>query len=343
MSVLWIYKYTDFMYKYIRFVLIKVNYLRKDYLLNRWVIVAEGRGKRPSDFARDLGVKQDSVGSRTCFFCPGMEEKTPPEIDRIECDGNWLIRCFPNKYPATTRDTGDIATEGDLCPAYGSHEVIVETPEHGKDISDLSVAHLTYVFDMYQERIAVLTKDPKIKYVSLFKNHGRSAGASLDHSHTQLVGLPMIPPVIEEKLASVEKHREETGKCLLCDVWHDEKTGPRLIFEDDHAIAFAPFASRFSFEVWVMPNRHMGSLSELGSAEKRSIAGMLKKVLLRLKDTLNDPAYNIMLNYSPAGKDLHLHFEITPRLGQYAGLELGSEVIINTVSPEVAAKHYRGD
>jgi UDPglucose--hexose-1-phosphate uridylyltransferase len=316
-----------------------MNELRKDYLLDRWVIIARDRGKRPTDFIQKSRAEKQKI----CFFCPGNEHMTPPEIDRVEENGKWIIRCFPNKFPATTTEFGEIH-ENFLVrqPAYGKHEVIVETPNHDENLDELSVEHIVKVIDMYSSRINAIRGDKRIEYVTVFKNHGSAGGASLDHSHTQVIGLPMVPKLVKEETGAAGKYKERTDNCIFCDTWRNEAGGERLISEDDHTVSFAPYASRFPFEAWIMPKRHVTSLDELDDGERHSFASMLKGVLMKLNSSLNGPPYNFWLHHSPDDGDLHIHLELAPRLSKFAGMELGSEIVINVVPPELAAQHYRG-
>ncbi|MBU4437516.1 MAG: DUF4931 domain-containing protein [Candidatus Altiarchaeota archaeon] len=293
-----------------------MNELRKDYLLDRWVIIAKGRGKRPQHFVQ----KPHKVEEKLCFFCPGNESSTPPEIARVDEKGKWIIRTFPNKFPATDW-----------------HEVIVETPNHGKHLGDLSVGHIAKVLGMYSERQRAIEKNSKVEYVSIFKNSGEMGGASLPHSHTQLIGLRMVPPLIKKETGASK------GDCPFCRTWKDEVKSDRLVYEDEYTAAFAPFASRFPFEAWVMPKRHVGALDEMDKKETDSFAGALKKILSALNSSLNYPPYNFVIHHAPEGKDLHLHLELLPRLSRFAGFEFDTEIVINTMPPEVAAEHYRGE
>ncbi len=319
-----------------------MNELRKDYLLNRWVIIAKNRRMRPTDFLHESVEEKSGV----CYFCPGNEDMTPPELDRISEGEKWIIRCFPNKFPATTLECGEVKTgpETDLftkISAYGKHEVITETPRHGEYFHELSVEHLVSVFDLYSSRIKEMRKDERIKYVTVFKNQGKEAGASIDHSHTQLIALSIVPPLVNAEAKASNRYLKEKGSCPFCDIWRCEKKSGRLIFEDEYTISFTPFASRFPFEVWIMPKRHVRSLSELKYEEKQSFADMLKRILSRLYTGLNNPPYNFWFHQSPDDCNLHFHLELAPRLAKFAGLELGSEIVINTVSPEFAARHYQ--
>lgn len=315
-----------------------MNELRKDYILNRWVIIAKERGKRPNDFLKGEADRKDKG---PCFFCPGNEHTTPPEISRIEEDGRWLIRCFPNKFAATTEEMKKVRGEFTSMAAYGRHEIIVETPDHDMCLGDLKVEHIAKVMDMYSERILENKKHPGIEYALVFKNKGREAGTSLEHSHTQLVALGVVPTAVQDEVEASKRYVNEKNNCPFCDISKTEMKGKRRIFEDKHMAAFAPFASRFSFEAWIMPKRHVTSLEFLDEEERFSLARILKKLVGGLNSSLNYPPYNFYLHISPKREDLHFHLELCPRLSKWAGFELGSGMIINTIPPEMAAKHYR--
>lgn len=239
------------------------NEIRKDYILDRWVIIAADRGKRPEDFKKKPDEEVKKAGP--CFFCPGNEHMTPPEVSRVEEDGKWIIRCFPNMYPATGETEG-VPKKGLLTslPAYGRHEVIVETPEHEGLLHNLPLPHFVKVLDAYQSRIDALNRLPGVKYTLVFKNQGKAAGASLYHTHTQVIGLPNVPPLVLEE---VEKS-EDGGRCVFCAVIERELGSERRVFEDEHVGAYAPYASRFPFEVFLQPKRHLSSIGEMTLPEK---------------------------------------------------------------------------
>lgn len=309
--------------------------LRKDYVLDRWVIINEKRGKRPHQFATKPRKDKDGF----CFFCPGNEDTTPPETGRVEKNGKWLIRWFPNKFAALNeKGSGRQKESGILTSrnAFGSHEVIVETPSHSKQFYDLRVEHIAQILKVYTQRILYHSGNKGIRYVSVFKNHGGSAGTSLKHSHSQLISLNKIPPMIHEKSrASIRK-----GKCLYCDVIRKESRTNRKIAVNGTCVAFAPFASRYNYEAWVFPKRHVRSITEYTDKEYLDTAQLLKKITLKLKKL--QIAYNIFLHYVPKGKDMHFHIEVCPRKAIHAGFELSTGIIINVVSPENAAEFYRG-
>lgn len=305
-----------------------MNELRKDLLLDRFVIIAKNRGKRPSDFAQ----KEKKEEKRLCCFCPGNEHLTPPEISRKESGGRWVVRCFPNKFPAVSLN---------FRKAYGTHEVIVETEEHGKSLSELPLERVMDVIDMYEERIRKLRENGKIRYVLIFKNEGEEAGASLTHSHTQLISLSRIPKLIREELNAQKRYFKKNKKCFFCNISEIERE--RIIFKNEHIICFAPYASRFPFEVWLTPVRHVGCLSELRTEEKGSLALMLKNLLMKLDKLLNKPPYNYFLHISPSiqTKYFHFHIELCPRISKWAGFEFGTDIIINTLPPEDAAQFLK--
>jgi len=318
-----------------------MNQLRKDYLLDRWVIIAKKRGKRPHDFFQ---ISRTKRVEGVCSFCPGNEHMTPPEIDRVEEAGEWIIRCFPNKFPATMREKGlskrNLLTK---MSAYGIHEIIVETPEHDVELGDLSFEHIRKILDMYIKRLIEIKKDRKIKYVSIFKNKGEIAGASIEHSHTQIIAIPIIPPIIRAELNAIKRYKRRKNRCILCDIWKMEMKSRRKIFEDKYIAAFAPYASISPFEVWIMPKNHVPSLERLSNKEKDSLAKTLKIILNVLNKTLNYPPYNFYFHLSPDKEDMHLHLELLPRLSKWGGFELSNNIIINTMPPEMAAKHYRDE
>ncbi|ODS42807.1 MAG: galactose-1-phosphate uridylyltransferase [Candidatus Altiarchaeales archaeon IMC4] len=314
-----------------------MNELRKDYLLDKWVIIASGRKKRPSDFVHET----EEVGG-VCYFCPGNENMTPPEICRVEEGGKWAIRCFPNKFPAVSLEDGK-KQDGFLTsrPAYGEHEIVVETSRHDEDFADLSVERIVMALEVYSGRIEELKRRNGIKYVSLFRNKGNGAGASFAHSHAQIISLPMVPPEVLEKIEVSKRYAKEKGACPYCGIWKKEVKSERQIFEDENVAAFAPYASRFPFAAQVMPKRHIGQLGEMTAEEKRSFATAIKKILKKLDLEMGDPAYNMLFHIAPVSDEMHLHVEVFPRVSKYAGFEFGTGIIINIVPPEEAAEFYR--
>lgn len=301
------------------------NQIRKDYLLDRYVIVAENRGARPHDFVQQ---SPPSEKGKTCFFCPGNEHLTPPETGRIGTAKKWLVRSFYNKFAAVSKDFPE---------ARGSHEVLVETPSHTKQLGQVSERQIGLTLLLCQKRVSALCKDPKIKYVLVFKNQGPKAGTSLLHSHSQIIATEFVPSSVEEELRAYKKEKS----CPFCAIARREAKSERRIFEDRHFIAFAPYASRSAFEVWVMPKRHVKCITGLTAAERSSLAKMIKRLLARLKSLFKYPQFNYYFHIAPKGEDFHFHMELLPRLTIWAGFELGSGMYINPVSPENAAGMLR--
>jgi len=334
---------------------------RHDPVQKRWVIVAVERSRRPSDFKVE---NAEGGGGGFCPFCYGNEDKTPPEIMAIRDSGDrdkpgWQIRVIPNKFPALAIE-GDIGRRGlgifDVMNGIGAHEVIVETPEHDLHMGDMSVEHLSDVVKIYRERIVDLHKDNRLRYVLIFKNHGEVAGASLAHPHTQIIATPITPRTIATELDSAREHFLSKERCLFCDIINQELAlKERVVEVNDDFIVIAPFASRFPFEMWIMPRQHMHDYTQLSDDQLKPFAKILKDTLYRLKESLGDPPFNFVLHTAPnpvqrPGKpnywstlpyDYHWHVEIIPRLTKVAGFEWGTGFYINPTPPEVAAEYMR--
>jgi UDPglucose--hexose-1-phosphate uridylyltransferase len=312
--------------------------LRKDYILDRWVIISEGRAARPKDIE-----KKEEVKKSLCLFCPGNEAQTPPELFRVAAKKGkgWKIRVVKNKYaavdmkgnPFIQTHNGYYTFSGD----YGDHEVIIETPTHGKEFGEFSIEEITEVLQVYAARIKILQQEPYMKYVCLFKNQGREAGASLRHTHSQIISIPMLPYEVSEKLKAIRQYRS----CPYCDIIQKEKDSYRRCFENSSFIAFTPYASRFNYELWIFPKTHIRTFDELNNSTYADLAEILKKTTSRLEK--EGIPYDIVWYYSPENENLHFHVEVMPRIAIWAGFEMGFGMTINSVSPETAAKFYRGE
>lgn len=309
--------------------------LRKDYVLERWSYIALGRGKRP----QETELKDTSADVATCYFCPGNESLTPPEIGRIAEGENWKVRWFPNKFPAVDSDTkGEIMISDRLFmkgETFGYHEVIAETPDHNRQLADLSKEEICSVLKVYAQRMAELSQKEGINYVQIFKNNGAEAGTSIAHSHSQIIANSLIPRYVQEKLDAVK----EFSWCPYCEVAKREEASERLICSNESFVAFATFAPRFNFEVMILPKKHYKNITEINDTEFAHLAEVFQKVLFKLGKV--KAPYNFYLHYAPKGEDLHFHFEITPRLNTWAGFELATESFVITTSPEEAAAFYK--
>lgn len=336
--------------------------LRHDPLNRRWVIVSTDRVSRPADFEL---IHEYRVRKEACPFCPGREGGTPHEIFALRDGGGgangpgWSVRVVPNRYPA-------LAIEGqpdrravgpyDRMHGIGAHEVVIESPDHQLDLADQPLDHLARVAAVWKARIVDLMRDTRFKYVLLFKNHGSRAGATLEHPHTQIIAMPVTPRAVAIKLESSRSHHQLKERCLICDLIDFAiQEGSRLLFVTEHFVAFCPYASRFPFEIFLAPRRHLHDFGLVPDDLLPAFAAALSEALRRLKAVLRNPAYNFVLHTSPnihaepkrSGHffslqwDWHWHLEILPRLTRTAGFEWGTGFYINPTSPEDAARVLR--
>jgi UDPglucose--hexose-1-phosphate uridylyltransferase len=323
--------------------------LRKDPIIGRWVIIATERGKRPSDFVSETEEPKDGF----CSLCTGNEAKTPPEVYALRPDGSapntpgWRLRVVTNKFPALVADEKLEETSTgvfDWMTGVGEHEVIIETPRHHTRLSDLSVQEVADVFWAYRERIRTLQKDPRFRCVMVFKNHGAAAGASLDHSHSQLIALPIVPKRVFEEMEGAKTYYNDHHQCIFCDIIKQELAAEvRIIEQQEGVVALAPFAPRFPFETWIIPQAHSSSFEEI--EDHAGVAQVLLGVLQRMDRVLKDPPYNFVIHTSPFGESnnlyYHWHMEIIPRLTKVAGFEWGTGFYINPTPPEEASQYLR--
>jgi UDPglucose--hexose-1-phosphate uridylyltransferase len=316
------------------------------------VIIATERAKRPTDFVRE---KVEIRGAGFCPFCAGNEAKTPPEILAYRKDGGarntpgWSLRVVPNKFPALgIEGTMNRQGEGlyDKMNGIGAHEVIIETPEHQHTMATMPVRGVEDVLWAYRDRILDLKKDRRFKYALIFKNHGDAAGASLEHTHSQLIALPVVPKLVREELTSAKEYYGYKERCIFCDIIRQEmEDGVRVIAENESFITIAPYAPRFPFEMCIVPKVHQSAFEESQKHEFGHLAAMLKDMLSRLDRVLDFPAYNHIIHTSPipdASNDYyHWHLEIMPKLTKMAGFEWGTGFYINPTPPEESAKFLR--
>lgn len=330
---------------------------RFDPLQQRWVIIASERGKRPVDFSPPPETRTATFNP----FAPGHEDKTPPEILSLPGENGepWKIRVVPNKFPALRVEGQPIREpEGiyDNIAGVGAHEVIIETPDPESTIAERSLDDITDLLGVYRSRIQDLSRDPRLRYILVFKNHGSFAGASLSHPHSQIMATTVTPRIVQNELTACREHFLSKERCLICDIIQQEiQSRERLISIDDHFIAFCPYASRFPFEVFIAPRKHSHDYTRTEKPDLRALAGILRDVLRRLKKSLNDPPYNFVLHTTPnlAGipkgrenwpnlsLDFHWHLELLPRMTNVAGFEWGTGIYINPTPPEKAAAYLR--
>jgi len=323
--------------------------LRRDPVSGRWVIISVERGKRPSDFPARFHTRRGGF----CAFCEGNEYTTPPEIYAVRPEGSkpntpgWSLRVVPNKFPALTIE-GEIqkTAEGiyDKMNGLGAHEVIIETPDHNMTLSDLPLKQVEDILTAFHKRIIDLQRDKRLKYVLIFKNEGDAAGASLEHSHSQLIALPIVPRVVEQEMENAMRYFDYKERCIFCDIIHMEiLTRTRLISENEDFVSIAPFASPSPFEIMILPRRHESNYRP--DSKLYLLAEILRKTLRQLDRVLGRPPYNMMIHTAPLRTEnneyYHWHIEIKPRLTTMAGFEWGSGFYINPTPPEEAAKFLR--
>ena len=334
--------------------------LRRGATTNRWVIVAPERGKRPSDFERkDIGLADQLPAS--CPFCRGNEAMTPAEIFRIPDGDDWHVRVIPNKFPALQgyETPGREAIEGffDRMHGLGAHEVVIETPEHCGGLPDLPTDQVKRIVDAYIQRLSSLMQNPAFRYVLLFKNHGKEAGASLLHPHSQIIATPIVPQEVRNSLNIARAYYERKERCLFCDVLLAEiRSGQRIVEETEGYVALTPYASRFPFELVIYPKAHSHDFTTLDDDQRWGLAHILKRTLARLVRLIGDVPYNFVLKTTPnpvprPGKpgywttlpyDYHWRIAVMPRLTQVAGFEWGTGFYINPMPPEDSAEALRG-
>ncbi len=326
--------------------------LRKDPVLGRWIIISKERGSRPVDFV----VEEYATKGGFCPLCPGNENTTPPEVlvygrepSSLSNTPGWNLRVVPNKYPALVIE-GDVDKEGvgifDRMNGIGAHEVLVESPVHDETFIDLPPERMVQVFWAFRDRILDLGRDPRFKYVMVFKNSGRAAGASLEHSHSQLIALPILPRMIVSELEGSLSYYKYKERCIYCDVIRQElKEDIRVVCQNDDFVTLMPFAPRSPFEMWILPKKHSSSYITLPDSSFHSLTEIFSESMRRLNACIPNVPYNFVLHGAPLRSEaldyFHWHFEIRPKLSTIAGFEWGSGFYINSMPPEDAAQYLK--
>ena len=326
--------------------------LRKDPVLGRWIIISKERSKRPTDF---LVEKAETTGG-FCPLCPGNESTTPSEVlayrphqSGKKDEPGWQVRVVPNKFPALVIE-GDLSKEGeglyDKMNGIGAHEVIIESPKHDSSFADLDPAEIALVFRAYRDRIEDLAMDHRFQYVMVFKNHGRAAGASLEHPHSQLIALPVLPRLLVSELEGALSYYNYKERCIFCDIVRQEINQQiRVVCQNERFITITPFAPKTPFEMWVLPKEHSSSYRRQGEEQLLALAEIFSESLQRLDHCIPGVPYNFVLHTQPLRSDnlehFHWHFEIVPKLTSIAGFEWGSGFYINPMPPEEAAAFLR--
>lgn len=314
--------------------------------------MAKERAKRPNDFVRQQTKPEQPAFSPSCPFCPGNEAMTQLETLSY-CDqntGRWRVRAFSNRFPALTPEGSTKRREEENfflgMDGVGAHEVIVETPLHNKPLALMTDSEVEDVLRAYHERYNALSQMPSVRLVILFKNHGPSAGTSMEHPHSQLVATPVVPRHIRIQYEVATRHYDNTGRCLYSDlVARELRVGKRTVTETKRFVVFHPFASHLPFETWIVPRIHRACFGNASAEDLVDLAHVLRITLLKIYRGLNNPDFNLAINTAPVGdenKNYYLwHLRIIPRLVETAGFEMGSGININTALPEETAPFIR--
>jgi len=326
--------------------------LRQNIITREWVIIATERAKRPDQFSRkreEVPVLPERDSS--CPFCPGNEESTPPEIYRVgdERCAVWKVRVVENKFPAlvpSVEPWRKIEGIKRSMNGIGKHEVVIETPIHNTTLALLSLKEIELVLNTYRMRYIELAKNKYAPMIIIFRNHGEMAGTSLVHPHSQIIATPVVPAQIRYRMEIAMQYFDDTGECIGCHMMKEEmKVKERIICENEHFVSFVPYAALSPFHTWIFPKRHFSSFGNIREDEVKSLAKMLKTVLLKLYRGLNNPDYNYCIRSAPCDEGeldyFHWYLTIVPRLTKTAGFELGSGMFINVSIPENDASFLR--
>jgi UDPglucose--hexose-1-phosphate uridylyltransferase len=326
--------------------------LRRDPVIGRWVIIDTDHTKGPLDFP-----KEDNAPTRQaiCPFCPGREHQTPKEVGAVRPSQNlpdspgWLVRTIPNKFPVLSSE-GMLQKEGigiyDQMNGVGAHEVLIENPDHEKTLTELSKEEMQAVVNQYHARFRKLSNDSRFKYVVIFKNFGSSAGATVEHTHSQIIALPMVPKTVLEELQGAEHYHQYRGRCVFCDmIFQEYADKERIVAENSSFLAFCPYAPRYAFETWIIPKGHSTDFGLADEPTQAHLAQILQDVLKKIKKVLGNPSYNYYFHTAPIGYAnmacYHWHIEIIPKLTRSVGFEWGTGLHIVPTYPQDAARFLR--
>ncbi len=320
--------------------------IRKDSIVNRWVIVATERARRPAAFIESVNHQTDP---QDCAFCKSQEKPifTNGQVNVFKSGTPFFV----DSQPMVKQKQGLYAFSN----SWGNHEVVVESLKHVANMADLALEDIQKVFETYAQRMLIHRRDHNIRYVLAYKNYGVAAGGrAIGHARSQIMAVPVNPIRVKDKIAGAKRYYDFHERCLFCDLIREErKEGHRVVLENSEFLALMPFASRFPFEIWIVPKRHCCDFAQGVTGYENQLAQMIKELLLRFKVGLNDPAYNYVIQSAPfeeggrykqyptVEEDYHWHIELTPRLTRVAGFERGTGFYINPIPPEMTAEFFR--
>ncbi|HEY3452935.1 MAG TPA: galactose-1-phosphate uridylyltransferase [Myxococcales bacterium] len=325
--------------------------LRQNVATREWVIIATERAQRPDQFvdARRALAESRPRFVADCPFCPGNEALVGKPSLEISEAGRWQVRVVANKFPALVESGEPVrhfkGVERSM-DGFGVHEVLIESPLHNATTALQSEQEVGRTLRAFCERGRKLSHDERLLLTIFFKNHGAGAGTSLEHPHSQMVSLPVVPHHVRQRLQDAAAYYDEHGSCVFCDMWHQELAkGARVIVEGKHSLAFVPYAAFSPFHTWVVPKRHMAVFGHARDEELDDVAAVLRGVLRRMYFGLHDPDFNFVVRTAPNQEDrsrsFHWYISIVPRVTRTAGFEVGSGMFINTALPEDSAKFLR--
>ena len=341
--------------------------IRQDPITGLYVAISEGRSKRPNAEFLPATPLARSDWDTDCFFCPGNENKTPPEIWAYRMGDFWWIRGVPNKFPIfpNENDQGLEKILGEdpdrrfynSRPINGRHDVIIDTPRHNEELHDRSEGQIREMLWFYKELLGRERRDGKVKYVLVYKNRGKIAGASIEHPHTQFIVSPVPLLKVTSEIEGARRYfagdnrlgiKERCGYCAVSS--HElEMKGKygldpdrhRIVDENLFFVAFTPYASRMPFEILIMPRIHQADYEMMEDAEATHLARIVQTVFRKLETAFPGVSYNMGLHTLPLNTNLkspyHWHIEVVPILKRDAGLEKFGGLPVNPVSPERAA------
>ncbi len=302
--------------------------IRKDYLQEKYVLIAPQKTERPFDLERPEKLNHFQ-GKKQCVYCPHRTDNKR-DILTIGPRERWYVKVIPAAHPALV-DTNP--------NAYGKQEVVIETPNHILGLEDLPEAHIAKVFEAYDRRTREISKDSNIHYILTYKHQAGKAAPSQAHSHSSIFASAFLPPHLADKSQRALAYRLQHGSCVYCDVLRQEQGGPRLVWEDEHVMAFTPYASFSNYELWIMPKRHVDNITLANVDEKNSMAWILKRALHAIGD-LHLP-YTYYFHQVIRDTDQHLYIKVSPAGSVYAGVAIASGLAINPIRPEDAAFYYK--
>ncbi|MEA1912307.1 MAG: galactose-1-phosphate uridylyltransferase [candidate division WOR-3 bacterium] len=326
--------------------------IRQNKLTREWIIFAPNRKKRPKDFRKEKNREELPEYDKDCPFCAGNEDLLvhPFIIETPGINYNpWQTRVLPNKYPALEPDKSAFRSMEGIyikMPGYGKHEIFIDHPKHNICIGLMKNEEVRAVIETYWMRYNELMKDERNLMVIIFKNHGPEAGASLSHSHSQLISTGMVPSHLRVQAEEAQRYYDDNGRCVMCDIiGFESKYRERVIIENNSFISFIPYAAEVPFEIWIVPKRHEANFGDISEEERITFAEILREAMKKLYEKLNDPDFNYVIISAPRYKagepHLHWYLRIMPHLTTRAGFEIGSGIFINPSLPEEDASFLK--